>query len=172
MSCTTGRRRLCAAVTSYERHTLSTLHAILGSLVLLVNGAAGLWGAWLWWRAEPQPAFWALLRTGQILLVVQILLGGVLLALGEEPPSLHLLYGALPLAIVFVAEQLRLVSAEQVLERRGLQEAREMEALPALDQRVIVREIVRRETGVVAAGAIVATLLAARAAGVAGFLPV
>jgi predicted phosphohydrolase len=126
----------------------------------------------LWWRAEPQPAFWTVLRIGHALLVVQVLIGGLLLALGNEPPSLHVLYGALPLAIVFVAEQLRLVAAEQVLERRGLEAARDMEALPEHDQRVIVREIVRRETGVVAAGALVATVLAARAAGVAGFLPV
>lgn len=145
---------------------------ILGVAVLSTNGAAGLWGAWLWWRAEPQPVYWTLLRTGQALLLAQVMLGVVLLALGEEPPSLHLLYGALPVAIVFVAEQLRLVAAEQVLDRRGLERARDMERLPEHDQRVIVREIVRRETGVVAAGALVATLLAARAAGVAGFLPV
>ena len=151
---------------------MTTFHAILGTAVLLVNGAAGLWGGWLWWRAEPQPAFWTVLRIGHALLVVQVLIGGLLLALGNEPPSLHVLYGALPLAIVFVAEQLRLVAAEQVLERRGLEAARDMEALPEHDQRVIVREIVRRETGVVAAGALVATVLAARAAGVAGFLPV
>ena len=163
---------MCAAVTSNGRHTLSTIHAILGTAVLLSNGAAGLWGAWLWWRAEPQPAFWTVLRTGQVLLVVQVLLGGLLLALGNEPPSLHVLYGALPLAIVFVAEQLRLVAAEQVLDRRGLESARDMEGLPEHEQRVIVTEIVRRETGVVAAGALVATVLAARAAGVAGFLPV
>jgi hypothetical protein len=163
---------LCAAVTSNGRHTLTTIHAILGAAVLLVNGAAGLWGAWLWWRAEPQPAFWTVLRIGQGLLVAQVLLGGLLLALGKEPPSLHVLYGALPLAIVFLAEQLRLVAAEQVLDRRALESARDMEGLPEHDQRVIVREIVRRETGVVAAGALVAVVLAARAAGVAGFLPV
>lgn len=163
---------MCGAVTSSERHTLSSLHAILGVAVLAVNGAAGLWGAWLWWRAEPQPAFWTVLRAGQALLVAQVLLGGVLMALGEEPPALHILYGTLPLAIVFVAEQLRLVAAEQVLDRRGLEAARDMEDLPEHDQRVIVRQIVQRETGVVAAGAIVATLLAARAAGVTGFLPI
>ena len=163
---------MCAAVTSNGRHTLTAIHAILGTAVLLVNGGAGLWGAWLWWRAEPQPVFWTVLRAGQALLVVQVLLGGVLLALGEEPPSLHVLYGALPLAIVFVAEQLRLVAAEQVLDRRGLEHAREMEGMPADQQRVIVREIVRRETGTVAAGALVATVLAARAAGVTGFLPI
>ena len=151
---------------------MGTLHVILGVAVLATNGAAGLWGAWLWWRAEPQPAFWTLLRTGQALLLAQVMLGVVLLALGEEPPSLHLLYGALPVAIVFVAEQLRLVAAEQVLDRRGLETAQDMEGMPETEQRVVVREIVRRETGVVAAGALVATVLAARAAGVAGFLPV
>ena len=151
---------------------MTTFHATLGILVLLVNGLAGLWGAWLWWRAEGQPAFWTVLRVGQFLLVLQVLVGGVLLALGQEPPSLHILYGALPVAIVFLAEQLRLVAAEQVLDRRGLESARDMEGLPDFDQRVIVREIVKRETGIVAAGALVATLLAARAAGVAGFLPI
>lgn len=164
--------RRCYKYRKTRKNLVTTLHAILGSLVLLVNGAAGLWGAWLWWRADPSPAFWTVLRTGQAVLVVQVLVGGVLLALGKEPPSLHILYGALPLAIVFLAEQLRLVAAEQVLDRRGLETARDMEALPEFDQRVIVREIVRRETGVVAAGAVVATILAARAAGVAGFLPV
>lgn len=148
------------------------MHAILGSLVLLVNGGVGVWGAWLWWRAEPQPAFWPILRTGQALLVVQVGLGGVLLALGREPAPLHVLYGALPVGIVFVAEQLRLVAAEQILERRGLTSAAEMRALPEFDQRVIVREIVKRETGVVAAGALVVFVLALRAAGVADFLPV
>jgi hypothetical protein len=112
------------------------------------------------------------LRAGQVALVVQVLLGGALMALGHEPPSLHILYGAMPVAIVFVAEQLRLVSAEQVLERRGLEGATDMRALPEFDQRVIVREIVKRETGVVAAGALVVFVLAVRAAGVADFLPV
>jgi len=151
---------------------MSTVHAVIGILVVTLNGAAGLWGAYLWARSEAQPAFWTFLRVGQAVLVVQVLLGGLLLALGNEPPSLHILYGALPLAIVFVAEQLRLVAAEQVLGRRGLADTDAMRALPPFDQRVIVLEIVRRETGTVAAGALVAALLALRAAGVAGGLPI
>lgn len=151
---------------------MTTVHAVLGIAVVAVNAAAGLWGAWLWWRVEPQPAFWPLLRAGQALLVVQILLGAVVLALGSEPPELHLLYGLLPVAVAFVAEQLRLVAAEQVLDRRGMAEAREMEALPPERQRVIVLEIVRRETGVMAASALVVAVLALRASGVAGGLPI
>lgn len=138
---------------------------------MAVNAAAGAWGAWLWWRAEAEPRFWPLLRAGQALLIVQVLTGGVVLALGEEPADLHLLYGLLPVAVSFVAEQLRLVAAEQILERHGLGSAREMEALPDDRQRLIVIEIVRRETGVMAASAVVVALLALRASGVAGGVP-
>jgi hypothetical protein len=45
-----------------------------------------------------------------------------------------------------------------------------MESLAEPDQRTIVLEIVRRETGVMAASALVVFVLALRAAGVAGFL--
>lgn len=166
-----GHGPLCGRVTSDESHQLSTLHAVLGPVLVAVNAAAGLWGLWLWWRAEPQPAFWTVLRTGQALLVVQVILGGATLAVGREPAELHLLYGLLPLGVSFVAEQLRLVAADQVLDRRGLASAREMENLPPQEQRVVVLEIVRRETGVMAASAIVVALLALRASGVAGGLP-
>lgn len=101
---------------------------------------------------------------------MQVALGAVLLALGEEPARLHILYGLLPLGISFVAEQLRLVAADQVLTRRGLDSAADMKALPESEQRTIVWEIVRRETGVMAASALVVFFLALRASGVAGFL--
>ena len=149
---------------------MTGVHIGLGIAVLATSLAAGLWGAWLWWRAEPQPAFWTVLRTSQVLLVVQVLVGGVVLALGNEPAELHLLYGLLPLGVSFVAEQLRLVAAEQVLARRDLETARDMEKLPEDQQRLIVLEIVRRETGVMAAAALVVFFLALRATGVAGFI--
>jgi hypothetical protein len=149
---------------------MTGVHIVLGVAVLASSLGAGLWGAWLWWRAEAQPAFWTVLRTSQVLLVAQVLVGGALLATGHEPASLHLLYGLLPLAVSFVAEQLRLVSAEQVLTRHDLEAARDMERLPADQQRLIVIEIVRRETGVMAAAALVVFVLALRAAGVAGFI--
>ena len=149
------------------------MHIALGAAVLAGTAGVGLWGAWLWWRALAVPAFWPVLRVVQGLLVVQLLLGGVLLALGRSPAELHVLYGALPVAVSFVAEQLRIASAESVLERHGLEAARDMEALPATQQHVIVLEIVRRETGVMSAACLVAFLLALRAAGVAGeWLPI
>jgi hypothetical protein len=44
-----------------------------------------------------------------------------------------------------------------------------MEALPDDEQRLVVLDIVRRETGVMAAAALVIVVLAVRAAGVAGW---
>lgn len=149
---------------------MTAAHAILGTLVLAASLAAGLWGGWSWWRAEPRRSFWTLLRASQIALVAEVLLGAVMLLGGREPARLHLLYGLLPLGVSFVAEQLRLVAADQVLDRRDLESARAMEALPTAEQHAIVAEIVRRETGVMAASALVVFALALRASGVTSFL--
>lgn len=149
---------------------MSAVHAAMGIAVLATSLAAGLWGGVAWWRGGISAWFWRLLRTCQALLVVQVLLGASLLLIGREPARLHILYGVLPLAISFVAEQLRLVAADQVLQKRGMEKAREMEALPETEQQAIVSEIVARETGVMAASAIVVFLLALRASGVAGIL--
>jgi hypothetical protein len=153
----------------YDRR-MTAVHTVVGTIVLVLSLAAGLYGAWAWWRAEPAPRFWPLLRASQIAIVVQVVIGVVLLTTGHEPPSLHLLYGLLPVAISFVAEQLRLAAADQVLVKRDLDSAREIEGLPLDEQRAIVMEIVRRETGVMAASALVVFFLALRAAGVAGFV--
>jgi hypothetical protein len=149
---------------------LNALHIALGVGVLLTSLAAGLYGAFAWWRADPAPGFWPLLRASQVVLALQIAVGAVLVVLGHHPARLHVLYGLLPLGVSFVAEQLRLVSADQVLQKRGMESAREMERLDPDEQRGIVVEIVRRETGVMAAAALVVFVLALRAAGVAGFI--
>ena len=137
---------------------------------MVTSLAAGLWGAWAWYRAEPQPRFWTLLRLSQGVLVLQVIIGGVLLASGREPDSLHVLYGLLPIGTSFVAEQLRAVSADQVLAKRDLDNADQMRKLPDSEQRRIVLEIVQRETGVMAASSIVVFILALRASGVADFI--
>jgi hypothetical protein len=149
---------------------VTAVHIVVGIAVVVLSLAAGAWGAWSWWRGDPSPGFWTLLRISQAALALQVAIGAVVLVLGYEPARLHLLYGLLPLGVSFVAEQLRLVSADQVLQKRGLDSAREMEDLDESEQRSIVFEIVRRETGVMAASALVVFLLALRAAGVAGFL--
>jgi hypothetical protein len=142
---------------------VTAVHIALGTAVVAVNLAAGAWGAWAWWQWRPAPGFWPLLRTGQALVAAEAVLGGVLLLLGEELPPLHLVYGLSPLAVAYFAEQLRVVSAQTELDRRGLEGREAVAALSESDQRELVRAIVRREIGVMAASALVVALLGARA---------
>jgi hypothetical protein len=108
---------------------------------------------------------WPLLRAGQILAALQALLAGVLFAIGFEPrDGLFWLYALLPVAIGVIAEQLRIASAEQVLENRDLPDAQAVGALPESEQRSVVLAVVRREIGVMALAALVVALLALRAA--------
>ncbi len=142
---------------------MTAVHIALGTAVVAVNLAAGAWGAWAWWQWRPAPGFWPLLRSGQALVAVEAALGGVLLLLGEDLPPLHLVYGLSPLAVAYFAEQLRVVSAQTELDRRGLEGREAVAALSESDQRELVRAIVRREIGVMAASALVVALLGARA---------
>ena len=144
---------------------MTALHVGIGAALIAANLAAGLWGAWRWWRVEPSRAFWPLLRIGQALVMVEALQGAILLAMGRELPELHLVYGLVPLGVAFLAEQLRLTAAESVLDQRGLQGGADVDKLPADEQRSVVLAIVRREMGVMAASALVVAALGVRAAG-------
>jgi hypothetical protein len=144
---------------------MTAFHIALGVGVVAVNLVAGLWGAWLWWRDRYSRAFWIGLRAGQVLVVAAAADGAVLVAMGEELPDLHLIYGLTPLLVSFLAEQLRLASADSVLQARDLEDGEAVGRLPAAEQQAVVRAIVRRETGVMAASALVVTLLGLRAAG-------
>jgi hypothetical protein len=144
---------------------VTPVHVALGTALIVVNALAGLWGGFAWWRGHTPRLFWPLLRLGQALVVVEAIDGGILVLQGKTLPSLHLIYGLVPLAVSFVAEQLRLVSAEQVLENRGLSGRADVERLAAEEQDALVRAILRREMGVMAASAGVVALLGVRAAG-------
>jgi hypothetical protein len=149
---------------------VTALHITVGVAVIALNLAAGVVGAWAWWRVVASRIFWPLLRAGQVAAVLQAGLGGVLLALGREPAELHVLYGILPVAIAFFAEQLRIAAADTVLGARGMESAREVGELPKAEQHTVVMAIVRREIGVMALSALVITFLALRAAGTTSFL--
>jgi hypothetical protein len=117
---------------------------------------------------RPSEAAWPLLRAGQALAVVQAVAAGGLAIAGFAPADgLYWLYALLPVAIGFVAEQLRIVSAEQVLENRELPDAEAVGALPEAEQRSVVLAIMRRELGVMALAALVVACLSLRAALVA-----
>ena len=67
--------------------------------------------------------------------------------MGEKASNLHYLYGALPLVVGLLAEQLKLSAATMVLDARGLEDAQAVGALPKQEQREIVVAILRREIG-------------------------
>jgi hypothetical protein len=140
-------------------------HAALGVALIAVNAAAGLWGAWSWWRHRRGRGFWPLLRVGQGLVMLQAVDGAVLLLIGRDLPELHLIYGLMPLGVSFVAEQLRLVTAETVMAQRDLEGRADVEALPEAEQHELVQAILRREMGVMAASALVVAALGVRASG-------
>jgi hypothetical protein len=146
---------------------------VAGALaVATLNAVSGLLGAWLWYRhgrtRRAVQAFWVLLRIGQASALIYALAVGVLAAAGSySSDRLFYLYALLPLAVGFVAEQLRVASAQMILDRRGLPDARAVGSLSEGEQRAIVAEIVRREVGVMGLSALVVVFLALRAAGTA-----
>jgi hypothetical protein len=144
---------------------VTAFHIALGAALIAVNAIAGVYGGWAWWQQRHATGFWPLLRIGQALVMVEALDGAVLLVIGKDLPPLHLIYGLVPLGVAFVAEQLRLAAADTVLGQRGLEGRADVEKLSDAEQRELVRVIVRREMGVMAASAVVVALLGVRAAG-------
>jgi hypothetical protein len=144
---------------------MKDVHIVIGVLSLVLNAAAALWGAWRFWRAEPSAWFWRLLRAGQVAVVLEAALGGIYELKGPKAPSIHLIYGLLPLLVSFVAEQLRIASAQMVLDARGFESSADVGRLPTDEQHRVVRSILLREMGVMTLAAIVIVVLLARAAG-------
>jgi hypothetical protein len=140
---------------------MDAVHLIVGFAVLAGNLVAGVWGGVAWYRQQPAVGFWYVLRFAQAAVVIQVILGAILLLLGREPPQpgLHYLYGVLPLVVSLLAEAARAGAAERELE--GL----DFDALPRQRQRLIALAISRRETGIMAASALVIVFLALRAIG-------
>lgn len=147
---------------------MKDVHLVVGVLAIALNAAAGSLGGWRWWRAEQSLWFWRVLRAAQAAVVLQVALGGVLVLIGHKPPSLHVVYGVLPLLISLIAEQLRVASAQMVLDARGYESAQDVGRLPEEEQRGIVVAIMQRELGVMALSAWVVVVLLARAAQTAG----
>jgi hypothetical protein len=144
---------------------VTAVHAAIGVALVAVNLAAGVLGIVQWRRQANSRAFWPLLRAGQLLVVVAALDGLILVAQGRDLPELHLVYGLTPLGVSFLAEQLRLASADSVLQARGLEDAQEMRRLGDADQQAIVTAILMREMAIMAASALVVVVLGLRAGG-------
>jgi hypothetical protein len=139
---------------------------VWGAVALAVlNAAPGLLGGWRWYRCESSRGFWLLLRVAQVGAIVYAVAVGVLAAAGHSSTDqLFYLYALLPLAIAFVAEQLRVASAQTILDQRDLPDASAVGELSEREQHEIVALIVRREMGVMTLSALVVVFLALRAA--------
>jgi hypothetical protein len=140
--------------------------------VAALNLVPGLLGLLAFYRGDMGSGlvrwFWLLLRVGQGAALALALAVGSLAAAGHYPDeSLFYLYALLPLAIGFIAEQLRVASAQTILDHRGLEGSHAVAALPEAEQHELVATIMRRECGVMAASALVVVFLALRAASTA-----
>ena len=109
---------------------MKDVHIAVGVLAIALNAVAALLGGWCWWRARPTQWFWRVLRAGQIMVVVEVILGGVLRLTGHKTSGLHVLYGLLPLLVAILAEQLRAATAQMVLDSRGFESNDEVGELP------------------------------------------
>ena len=136
--------------------------------VAALNALPALLGCWRWYRGQASRAFWVLLRVGQgSALVLAIVVGSLAVAGHYSSDRLFYLYALLPLAVAFVAEQLRVASAQTILDQRDLPDAQAVGELPEPEQHAVVGAIVAREMGIMALSALVVVFLALRAASTA-----
>lgn len=137
---------------------------VLATLVVALSGLAALIGGWAWWQLRPARAFWVVLRASQAAVVLLAAVAGVGAAIGHRPhDGLFWVYALVPVAVGVVAEQLRIVSAQAVLDDREIESAQAVGALSEAEQRSVVVAILRRETGVMALAAAVTCFMALRA---------
>jgi hypothetical protein len=161
------RARVCAQARS---RTDPLTDAVVGGTLAVagLNALPALLGALRWLRGEASHVFWILLRVGQGSALAIALAVGSLAAAGHySSEHLFYLYALLPLAVAFVAEQLRVASAQTILDHRDLPDAQAVGALPESEQRLVVAAILAREMGVMTLSALVVVFLALRAASTA-----
>ena len=142
---------------------MATAADITAIVVAAINLVAASLGGWAWHRDRPSRAFWLTARAGQFAATAMAGLALIMILSGYHPASgLLWLYMILPVAVSIIAEQLRIGSAQTVLDANDLVDAQAVGALPESEQQLIVHAIVRRETGVIALAALVIAVLALR----------
>jgi heme A synthase len=133
---------------------------------MVLNLVAGVWGVVAWVQDRPSVNFWYVLRVAQASVVLQVLLGALLLAIGREAQEpIHYMYGSAPLVVNLFAEGMRVGAAQ-----REIPEGVAFDTLPAGEQRTIGLRIVRRETAIMALACLLIVAFAIRAAQVSGHM--
>ncbi len=138
---------------------MTGVHIAVGVSLLVANGVAAVWGGIAWFQRRPTVGFWYALRTAQVTVVLQGMVGLILVFMGHIAGDLHYLYGGLPIAISFLAELTRAGAAQQELGELDFR------SLPEDRQHEVAMAIVRREMGIMAVACMVIFFLALRAAG-------
>jgi hypothetical protein len=154
---------------SDDRLEIVNRAVVIGALAIaILNAIPAALGLWGWYRGRPSRAFWILLRVGQVGALAFAILIGVLAIAGDySSDRLFYLYALLPLAIAFVAEQIRITSAQTILDQRDLPDAQAIGRLRESEQHAIAVAILAREMVIMALSALVVVFLALRAAGTA-----
>lgn len=143
---------------------MEAVATVTALLAATLNAGAGAYAGWRWWRVAPDRWSWVLLRAGQAAVIALALVAGVASLIGRRPDDgLFWVYVFVPVGTSFFAEQFRALSAQAVLDARGLEDAQAVGRLPEREQRSIVLQIARREVGVLALAATVNAFLAVRA---------
>jgi len=131
----------------------------VGICVLVTNGVAGVWGGVAWLRKDPSIGFWYVLRAAQVAVVVQVVIGFLLVASGENAPDgLHMAYGVAPLLITLLSEGMRVGAAQ-----RELEPVEDLERLDRSQQVALARRVAIAEMGVMTIGTLMILTLALRA---------
>ena len=140
---------------------MKDVHAIVGIATLLLNMVAAVWGGIAWMRSDPSVSFWYMLRTAQLSVAVEVVLGLLLLAEGRKPPdALHYVYGIGPLVVAVATEAMRATATARELDAlKG-----DPELLPRREQVLLARRVVVREIGIMTVGVILIVTLLLRAA--------
>lgn len=141
---------------------------LLAAVLAALSAGAALVGAWAWWQVRSVSTFWVLVRVSQGAAIVLAVGAGVAVIAGERPDDgLFWVYALVPIGVNVVAEQLRILSAQSVLDARGIENAQALGRYPDAEQQSVVVAILRRETGVMTLTAGVVCFMALRALGTA-----
>lgn len=144
---------------------------VLAVGLAVLSALAALVGAWGWWLVRSPRPFWVLVRAAQAAAIALAAGGGAAAVGGGRPDDgLFWVYALVPIGVNVVAEQLRILSAQSVLDARGIESARALGGRSAAEQQSVVVAILRRETGVMTLTAGVVCFLALRALGTAAGL--
>lgn len=137
-------------------------------VVAVIALATALVGAWAWWRSSGSRLFWGMWRATQLATTILAAVALVAAVTGLDPRSgLFWLYMLLPIAVSIIAEQLRIATAQYVLDRRGLEDAEAVGRLEPVKQREVVLQIAGRELATAALACVVIAFLALRVLGTA-----